>query len=92
MFKHSLASWRQCALPGLLLLALVGCGGGGSGGSPDDPLGLQPKPPAATSITPAGVVTQSPTLTLEQQDGGSTAGAQVSTSPNFTLVSEGVSP
>lgn len=81
------------------LLALAGCGNGGVNAPPllgPTPPGTPtpPAPPAAapTAFTPAGAVSQSATLTLEQQDGSTTAGAQVSTSPNHTLISEGASP
>lgn len=104
--QHPSRFWRATAPAalghGLLaasLLLLAGCGGGGDHSAPLLPgtpptTPNPPAPPAAapTAISPGGTVSSTPTLTLEQQDGTSTAGAQISTSPNHTLISEGVSP
>lgn len=74
-----------CSLA-LSLLALSGCGGGSGGNGTETP-----QPPAAPGVTPAATLATNGRLTLEQQDRATTAGAQISQSPRFTLVNEGVS-
>ena len=60
--------------------------------TPPSPPPTPPSAPEPAPVASAGPVSQSGSLTLEQQDGRSSAGSQVSTTPNFTLISEGVSP
>ena len=83
-------------------LALAGCGGGGGAGAPPpvspppvSPPSVPPPAPAPPSagVAPAAVTSRSADgRTLQTQDGRATAGAQVSTSSRYTLISEGVSP
>lgn len=83
-------SFAKSSMVGLLMLGLLtlsGCGGGGGGDGAETP-----QPPAPTRVTPAATVANNGRLTIEHQDRASAAGAQVSQSPRFTLVNEGVSP
>ena len=80
-------------------LALAGCGGGGGAPPsvappPVSPPSVPPPAPAPPSagVAPAAITSRSAGRTLETQDGRATAGAQVSTSSRYTLISEGVSP
>lgn len=73
---------------GLLLavatLTLSACGGNGSGeGTPAT---------ASQQLTPAAPVSSNGRLTLEQQDDPGAAGAAVSTSSRYTLISEDSTP
>lgn len=68
------------------LLLLGGCGG--NDGNTDGP----PPIPASVGLSPAATVSRSGSLVLEQQDRSSTAGAQISQSPRYTLINEGVTP
>lgn len=47
--------------------------------------------PLTPGLTPAATVATNGRLTLEQQERATAAGAQLSQSPRFTLINEGVS-
>lgn len=62
-------------------------GGGGGGGG-----GVVPSGPPQSGFVPTASLSQNGTRTLELQDRSTNAGGQVSQSPNYTLINEGVTP
>lgn len=74
------------------VLALTACGDGGGAPALSPPPVTPPPAPPSAAVAPAAVTSRSATRTLEAQDGRTAAGAQISTSSRYTLISEGVSP
>lgn len=62
-------------------------GGGGGGGG-----GAAPSGPPLSGFVPTATLSQNGNRTLELQDRSTNAGGQVSQSPNYTLINEGVTP